>query len=93
MGLTKSNRIDDDAPVIAWGGKMMKGESFNRDGSLWLCVSCIQDENKYFTWDIVVAKWSGFGPRPRYADEEHVFLMNRRQKPMIDEPVIAWGAK
>lgn len=54
--------------------------TFNQYGFSWLVLETKQDENKLFKWDVITVKWTGFGPRPNWANELRVFLMNRIRK-------------
>jgi hypothetical protein len=39
-----------------------------------------QQENKRFTWDKVFYKWSGFGPRPTFANHERWKICGKKNK-------------
>lgn len=56
------------------------GDTFNCDGANWIAVEVIPDQNEGFTWLKVIAKWSGFGPRPLWANDARTFYMDRRHK-------------
>lgn len=55
-------------------------QTFNREGSNWLPIETREESNKDFKWEIIIAKWSGFGPRPLWADKTREFVFNRIRK-------------
>jgi len=59
---------------------MKVGEIFQRDGAFWMADQVTPDQNKFFNWIKVIAKWSGFGPMPTQASVDRVFYMDRRHK-------------
>lgn len=62
------------------GSGMKPGDSFYRDGSLWL-VQCSEElQNQTFRWLKVIARWSGWGPMPPWAREEHTFYTAHERK-------------
>lgn len=60
--------------------KVRVGETFVREGTDWIARTVCTQSNALFEWQHVEAMWTGFGPRPLYADEGRTFFMNRIRK-------------
>ncbi len=57
---------------------MKEGQIFWYDGAYWMAHQIIREHNQCFTWLKVIVKWSCFGPRPNWANEDRTFLMFRK---------------
>jgi len=46
---------------------------------IFLVTAAVRESNRFFTWIVVTARWSGFGPRPVWADDDKRFILDRRR--------------
>lgn len=66
--------------LLGQGETTMQRRIFMSEGIYWWTQSVVDEENKLFRWKKVTAVWSGFGPRPVFADDTRTFFIRRQRK-------------
>ncbi len=56
------------------------GKSIHSEGCRFFITEATRESNQRFTWIVATARWTGFGLRPLFADEDKRFILGRRKK-------------